>query len=222
MRLPWQRDTATGPKAANGTVTLPDAPQDVHLLMPDGDRLPARLTHSEGGELVVLLLVPTNRPLEEYELRDIVLEASDKHGLARLGGEAALEDKDVLRFWDLAPVDMVQRREFVRVKASRKVLVNLPGSLTPIEISSVDLSGGGMLLGGLDNVRMGAKLDFRLITDPAAPPITGSGTVVRNGGGRCAIAFHSISEGNRRRLIRFLFDCQREERRRGLLSEDDD
>ena len=222
MKLPWQRDAASATKVRSGDVELPEAPSEVHLLMPDHERLPARLTQREGDELVVLLMVRPGQPLQDYDLRDIVLEFSGKHGLVRLGGEAVLEDRDVIRFSELEPVDMVQRREYVRVKATRKVQVNLPGSLTPIEISSVDLSGGGMLLGGLENLRMGAKIDFRLITAPDAPPITGSGTVVRNGGGRCAVAFHSISEGNRRRLIRFLFDCQREERRRGLLSEDDD
>jgi hypothetical protein len=79
---------------------------------------------------------------------------------------------------------------------------------------------GGMLAGGLEHLNVGARIEFSLTTDPDGPPVTGAGTVVRTDpDGSRAIVFDSISDGNRRRLIRFLFDRQREERRRGLYME---
>lgn len=95
--------------------------------------------------------------------------------------------------------------------------------MSSIESCSVDISGGGMLLGGLDYVNTGEKISFRLTTDPDAPQITGTGRVVRcDSNGQRAIAFESISEGDRRRLIRFVFERQRSERSKGLMLEGGD
>jgi c-di-GMP-binding flagellar brake protein YcgR len=48
-------------------------------------------------------------------------------------------------------------------------------------------------------------------------PIGGKGRVVRiDDRRRRAVEFTSISELDRRRLIRFIFECQRDERQRGL------
>ena len=143
--------------------------------------------------------------------------------MLRLGGTITLQDGELLRFANLHSIDVVQRREYVRVRATRSVQILLDGSSAAIESYSVDLSGGGMLLGGLDHVRVGERISFRLATEPdggggvSGSQITGTGRVVRSDpGGRRAIAFDSISEGDRRRLIKFLFECQREERRKGL------
>jgi len=38
--------------------------------------------------------------------------------------------------------------------------------------------------------------------------------------GRRAVEFDSISDLDRRRLVRFIFECQRSERRRGLEGDD--
>jgi c-di-GMP-binding flagellar brake protein YcgR len=39
--------------------------------------------------------------------------------------------------------------------------------------------------------------------------------------GRRAAVFHEISDLDRRRLVRFIFECQRTERQRGLREEND-
>jgi hypothetical protein len=194
--------------------------QPATLVMPDGQHLPARIAGHENGELRVLAMVPIDDGLSNDQLQLIVLEISGGKGLTRLGGAVTAEDRELLRFRNLRPIDVVQRREYVRVQTSRQVLVTIGGSAAAIETRSVDLSGGGMLLSGLEHVRVGERIGFRLLTEPdgqSGSQITGTGKVVRsNPGGRCAIEFDSISEGDRRRLIKFLFDCQREERRKGL------
>ena len=216
MKLPWQRDSETRAQGGEAPIELPEPSQEVSVAMPDGERLPARVAKREGDELLILMMVPAKETMSDAELREIVLELTSAKGLVRLAGDAVLEDRDLLRFRDLHSVDILQRREYVRVQTSRPVLVSI-GGRGQIESSSVDLSGGGMLLGGLEHLPVGSQLEFRLTTDGDSPPITGTGRVVRSDhNGRCAIAFRSISEGNRRRLIRFLFDCQREERRKGL------
>lgn len=197
---------------------MPRPQQAATLVMPDGERLPARIAGSEGDALDVLAMVRLGAGLTQEWLQRIVLEVSGGKGVIRLGGNVSMQEDEMLRFAALRSIDVVQRREYVRVKASRQVLVTFGGSSASIESHSVDLSGGGMLLSGLDHVRVGERVGFRLITEPDGAHITGTGTVVRSdAGGRRAIAFDSISEGDRRRLIKFLFECQREERRKGLM-----
>ncbi len=64
---------------------------------------------------------------------------------------------------------------------------------------------------------MGDEIRFQLVLVQGAPPVTGSARVVRaTPQGRSAVEFESISEVDRRRVVRFIFECQRDERRRGL------
>jgi hypothetical protein len=223
MKLPWQRAAPAG--QANGRsgkqLTLPSrhAPVEVHLR--DGTCLHARVAGQEGDQLLILLIVPFERPPTPAQLQEAVIEQTGAGGLIRLAGDASSEDGELLRFANLRELDVVQRREHVRVRATCPVVIRIAGAPAPVETSSYDISGGGMLLSGLDHLRVGDHLDFRLTTAPDAPPITGSGTVVRmESDGRRAVAFDAISEGNQRRLVRYLFECQREERRKGLALED--
>ena len=58
---------------------------------------------------------------------------------------------------------------------------------------------------------------FQIVTMLQGVVERGTGKVVRvDGQGRRAVEFDSITELDRRRLIRFIFECQRAERQRGL------
>jgi c-di-GMP-binding flagellar brake protein YcgR len=110
-----------------------------------------------------------------------------------------------------------QQREFVRLKANRPVLVYLGRDRIPIQSYAVDLAGGGLLLAGPDVLEIGEEVEFQLTLTPGSAPIVGVGTVVRSDiKGRRAISFSEMSDGNRRRLVRFIFECERAERRRML------
>lgn len=225
MKLPWrERGVAqSAGSSAKADLHLPGRQQVVTLVMPDGERLPARVAKRERDHLLVLAMVRL-QPLSEQQLQHITLEHSDRKGVVQLGGTVTLEDRELLRFESVQAIDVTQRREYVRVNTSRPVHVLLQGSSTPVETRSVDLSGGGMLLGGLHHVRVGERIGFRLLTErdgDGASQITGTGTVLRSyPSGQAAIVFDAISEGDRRRLIKFLFACQREERRKGLKTEE--
>ena len=90
-----------------------------------------------------------------------------------------------------------------------------------VQSFTVDVSGGGLLLAGPDTLPVGERLEFRQTLTPGVTPVTGTGRVVRvDSHGRRAVEFESISELDRRRLVRFIFECQRAERRRGLEGDD--
>ncbi|HEY5261654.1 MAG TPA: PilZ domain-containing protein [Solirubrobacteraceae bacterium] len=118
---------------------------------------------------------------------------------------------------------MSQRREFVRLKGNRPVLVYVGKDRRPIRSYTVDLAGGGLLLAGPDVLEVGEDVEFQLMLAPESPPIVGVGTVVRSDvKGHRAITFSEMSEVNRRRVVRFIFASERAERRRMLEANEPD
>jgi hypothetical protein len=201
---------------AQSDVELPQRSDVVTLVRPSGERLQARIAERQDGVLLVALMFRPEHPLQQSRLDEIVLEFTNTSGRIRLRGTVTLEDRELLRFRDLHSVEVIQDREYVRVQASRPVMVSA-GSQRPIQTLSVDLSGGGMLLAGPSTLKTGERIQFRLTTAKDSPPIAGSATVVRvDSKGHRAVCFDEIGEGDHRRLVRFIFECQRTERRRGL------
>ena len=117
-------------------------------------------------------------------------------------------------------VEVLQEREYVRIRSARPVLVYAAREGMRIQSFTVDVSGGGLLLAGPDTLAIGEELTFSLTLTPGVTPVSGRGRVVRvDPQGRRAVEFESISDLDRRRLVRFIFECQRAERRRGLEEE---
>jgi c-di-GMP-binding flagellar brake protein YcgR len=115
---------------------------------------------------------------------------------------------------------VLQEREFVRIKSARPVLVYAGGDSLQIRSYTVDISGGGFLLAGPDTLKIGEEVKFQLTLTPGDSAIVGTGKVVRTDSrGRRAVAFDGISDFDHRRLVRFIFECQRSERRRGLMED---
>jgi hypothetical protein len=104
------------------------------------------------------------------------------------------------------------RRENVRVGAQCPVVAYVGANRTRVQTFTIDVSAGGLLVSGLDMLSRGETFEFQLTLTPGAPPITGTGAVVRTDPqGRCAIVFKSISDHDQRRLVQFIFDYQRSE-----------
>ena len=153
-----------------------------------------------------------------------MLKFVGKQGRVRLSGAASLadpSDPDVVRIEQPRSIEVLQEREHVRVKASRPAVVSSRRDPNPIESFTIDISGGGFLLAGPASLKIGDEVRFQLNLTPGELLIGGTGRVVRvDNTGHRAIAFESISELDQRRLIRFLFECQRSELQRGLATED--
>jgi PilZ domain len=217
MRLGRPKGEASKP------VALPERYDTVTLTTPSGERIPARVLGRAQETLMIAILVPM-RSLSRGELAGMVLEFEAPRGRASLKGTFAIDDPaepDVLRVDGPHTVEVLQEREYVRIKSARPVLVYAGGDRLQIRSYTVDLSGGGLLLAGPDTIKVGEEIRFQLTLSQGDSPIAGTGTVVRTDSrGRRAVAFHDISDFDRRRLVRFIFECQRTERRRGLDMED--
>ena len=144
----------------------------------------------------------------------LLFESTSEHGLARLHGEAVLEEPDLVRFHVLTVPEVIQRRDWVRVLAPQPVVLEVAGMAA--DRGACDrVSGGGMLLVGARDP--GARRPRPLSTAPgrSRPPIRGRGRVVRYGSAeQRGIVFEEISRKDRERLIHFIFDRQRVERAR--------
>ncbi len=206
-------------EAASRPIELPGLHEVVALTTGTGESLPARVLERGVNTVLVAITVPIE-PLSAQELEDLVLEFTGPHGRVRLRGPMRLEnpaETDVLRLEDPRSIEVLQQREYVRVMASRPVLVYSAKDHFEIESYTVDVSGGGFLLAGPDTLKVGDRVQFRLALGPDLEPVSGTAKVLRvDSRGRRAAIFEEISEPDRRRLIRFIFDCQRDERQRGL------
>jgi hypothetical protein len=194
--------------------TPPTHAENAQLTTGDGDGWQVRISEREGD---VLMLALQNGPaaLDAAPAGSLILECTSDHGLVRFAGDAVLEDGDLVRFRVQDPPEVQQRREFVRVRTPRQVVMAISGRRTIGSAYSVDLSGGGMLLSGVQDLRLDDRIRFRLHLDPNSPPIKGRGRVVRClEDSQRAVVFEEISRQDRERLIHFIFARQREARAR--------
>lgn len=199
-----------------GAVALPEVSTDAMLVTPDGGRIRARVLESCPDLLSVAIMVPI-RPLTPSQLETLVLEFAGPRGRVRLQGTFESVERDVLHMHSPRSVEVLQQRDYVRIEAARPVVVYAGAAGGQVQSFTVDISGGGLLLAGPDNLAVGDLVSFSLSIETGQPPIAGKGRIVRvDVRGRRAIRFEEISDLDRRRLVRFIFECQRLERRRGL------
>jgi hypothetical protein len=199
-------------------LALPERSTNVTVRTPEGGSIPARVLEQSPEELLVAITVPT-RALTPRQLEGLVLEYHSERGRVRLQGTFASDpsDPDVVSMREPRSVEVLQERSYVRIQAARPVLVYGTAGSGELQSFTVDISGGGFLLAGGDTLPVGQEVRFRLSITSDSLPVTGTGRVVRvDGLGRRGVAFESISDLDRRRLVRFIFECQRAERKRGL------
>jgi c-di-GMP-binding flagellar brake protein YcgR len=93
----------------------------------------------------------------------------------------------------------------------QNVVLGVEPGATKIDGKALDLSGGGMLLSGATGLELDSLVRFRLWLGADAGEIEGQARVVRSDEeGRRALVFEQINEDDRQRLIRFVFERQRE------------
>jgi hypothetical protein len=200
-------------------VVWPEVHEVISLNLGGGGRVPARVVEHGQDSILVAITVPT-RPLTPTQMADMIIEYTGERGRVRLRGSCVMEDpddNDLVRINAPRSVEVLQEREYVRIRSARPVLVYSSREQQQMQSYTVDVSGGGLLLAGPETLRVGEEVKFRLTLTPGVLPVSGTGHVVRaDAQGRLGVVFDEISDLDRRRLVRFIFECQRAERRRGL------
>ena len=121
-------------------------------------------------------------------------------------------------------VNKVQRRDFVRVPASFPLtfrLVTGEGLSNLYQALMLDLSGGGVRFSMKERVENQSLLYVQLTlpNGELQTPVRVSRVVSIEGTNRYCVSaeFHEISERDRDKIIRCVFDIQREMRKKGLV-----
>ena len=200
-------------------VSLPERSENVTLVPASGERIPARVLERGAETLLVAIMVPI-QPLSHSQLEGLVLEFVGPRGRVRLSGHHHDRESRGAGRPAHRPATLDRGAPGTRVRAHHVhapcIVYGGPDQI-PVQSYTVDVSGGGFLLAGPDSLKIGEEVEFQLTLTPGVLVISGKGKVVRvDSRQRRAVAFTQISELDRRRLIRFIFECQRDERQRGL------
>ncbi|MGA2471693.1 MAG: PilZ domain-containing protein [Solirubrobacteraceae bacterium] len=180
------------------------------LLRGAGQDIPVEVVWQSRDQLTLEL--SGEGPISFPAVEELVLERFSRRGLVRLSGEVSALENGRLRFAVHDVVEVEQRRSFVRVRVSRPVRIVRETDGRVSYSFALDLSGGGLLLAGPENLEPGEQISFRLRLDAASEPIVGMASVVRVGAGHPAVTFDSIAEDDRDRLVHFIFDRERSAR----------
>jgi PilZ domain-containing protein len=180
------------------------------LVTPRGAELPVR-TYGQGEDVVLVVLADIDDSLLDEQLEPALLEYTSVRGVVRMQGDAVFEQRSLVRFHVQGEAEVIQRREYVRVHTPQQVVLGeSPPDPDSLRAHTVDLSGGGMLLAGAEQLRTGDRVRFRMLLGEDIATVGGVARVVRiRQDGKRALMFEEIDEGDRQRLIRFVFQILR-------------
>jgi hypothetical protein len=182
------------------------------LFSQDGLSVPVSITYH--GDDVLLVVLDGVEELVAGPLTLLMLESAGTRGIVRTPGAAELVEANLLRFVLESSVELVQRREFVRVVAAKRIVLEDEDGDVIAEGLTVDISGGGMLvqLPRSAEVPLHTTLFFSLflgLTD-YDDQVSGTAQAVRmREDNQVALEFEHISHRDQERLIRFVFERQR-------------
>jgi PilZ domain len=195
---------------AHGQVTPFPGGHQGKLTTLAGEQVPVR-AYARGPDVAMLvLLLDVGDQLDGEQLEPALLEYASARGMVKVRGQAVLQERDLVRFNAVGDPEVLQRRDYVRVRAPQVVTLTADLVGEPLSTYAVDLSGGGMLLTAAQGLKPGAQVRFGIDLNDQEAPIEGSGRVVRiSDDGELALVFEQISTIERQRLIRFVFECMR-------------
>ena len=201
-------------------VTLP-AGSKVSVRLPYVGALPGTVEASAGATMTVALSVPDSRVMR-LDGSEVAIECTSARGIQRFAGRLVLRGRaDIFDVEVGGDCERIQRREWARVG------VVIPVRVEPIdepdveagETSTLNLSGGGVLIRDLWRLPLGIDAKVEIVIDPTQPPVRALARVVRDAGPeRKGLRFDDIEPQDSERLMRFVRERERAELRmaRGL------
>lgn len=189
------------------------------LTTPVGSHIPVRVFERGGDFLMLVLMLDAAEELtleaaEELgqdAAEPLLLEYVTARGVVKFHGQAVLQERDLVRFEVATEPEVTQRREFVRVPSLQTVVLAGEDAARRIATRAIDISGGGMLLSGGDDLELDTTVRFTLQLGSAGDEIEGRARVVRaDDQGRRALVFEEIDQDDREHLIHFVFERQRQ------------
>ncbi|HEX3615371.1 MAG TPA: PilZ domain-containing protein [Solirubrobacteraceae bacterium] len=182
------------------------------LFSQDGLSVPVSITRH--GEDLLLVILDGVDEFVAAPLTFLMLESAGARGIVRTPGAAELIEANLLRFTLDDSVELVQRREFVRVIAAKRVVFEDEDGDLVAEGLTVDISGGGLFVQLPRSADLPDEGSFFFslylgLTD-YDDQINGTVQIVRkHADNKVAFVFDHISHNDQERLVRFVFERQR-------------
>jgi hypothetical protein len=194
-------------------VNGPGIGQAVHVIGPSGASVAAHVKDAGAKSFLLRLEARDGAdPLELLVEQSVSLEFTDRRGVCRVVGDASAAAGELaLRVDATGTIELIQRRDYVRVEAYVPVtyLPYGPGGATATA-HTLDVSGGGFQAANAEGLRLGDMLSFTLELGEGDEPVTAVATAVREAGaGAFGMRFVEIPESDRQRLVRWVFARER-------------
>jgi c-di-GMP-binding flagellar brake protein YcgR len=193
---------------------LPEEGQEVFAVSPSGATINARVKGV--GEKITDLTFPEagSDPIAVLAGGHVAIQYTNRRGVCRLDGVGQkAKDPAVLRVGHTGKVQLIQRREFVRVDAMVRVRYQPLGpSGWTAETTTLNVSGGGFMISGREGLRIDEVMPFTVGLDGDsrdAGDLEMLGRVVRETNGGLGVRIENIDERERERLIRWVFGRER-------------
>jgi hypothetical protein len=215
------------------TRLLPSVGDELLLAVPQTEQVLVRVAADGPGFFDLDLLEQPATPQPMLERSALMIEFINDDGIARLHGRldvpryrrgvgrgigSGFGDKNIVRFAHRGSPQLLKRRDFIRAT------VDLPLRLLPAgadeevvttHAQALDLSGGGMLVKGLEAPHLDDVLRFEVSLGEDQEPVRGTGRVVRlETADRVGLQFTDVAQADRIRIMHLAFEMSREQRRR--------
>jgi hypothetical protein len=183
------------------------------VIAPTGASIHARAYKVDADATVVEFLMNQGDVASELANGSVAIQYVTRRGVCRIDGVAhRTKEAGAIRVDHTGQVELIQRREFVRIDAMVPVTY-LPmgvGGWTA-ETTTINVSGGGFMISGREGLRMDETCSFTLHLDGEreAGELVCDGQVVRETPGGLGISITLIDEEERERLIRWVFARER-------------
>jgi c-di-GMP-binding flagellar brake protein YcgR len=185
--------------------------QHVHVRLPHVGALPATVESVGGGSLIAVLAVPDNR-VHRLAGSEVTVEWTTSRGIQRFLGKLELDPgrAEVLRVALHGDVERIQRREWARIEAVVPVRVRGIDEDIGGETTTLNISGGGVLVKDLWDLPLGLDVRIELTPEAGAEPIRALGRVIREAAkDQKGVRIDDIGRDDEERLVRLVRDRER-------------
>jgi c-di-GMP-binding flagellar brake protein YcgR len=193
---------------------LPEQGQTCFVIAPSGATLDARVEECEPSHTLLSFGAAARDPIAVLAGGNISIQYTNRRGVCRIDGVAHSHKREgILRVDHTSKIQLIQRREFVRVDAMVPVSYKpMGGTGWVAETTTVNVSGGGFMIAGREGLRIGEIRQFTLALDgdtEDAGELEVTGEVVRETDAGLGIRLLELEEAERDRLIRWVFARER-------------
>ena len=200
---------------AVSTLATMSAGQKVVVRLPYVGTLPATVERASADTLTLTLAVPDPR-VQRLNGSEVAVENTTPRGIQRFSGRLSVRTGELLDIVLMGDAERIQRREWARVSAAVPVRLTAPDepSIAGGETTSLNVSGGGVLIRDVWRLPLGTDVRIEIVIDPAQPPVRALARVVRDGGpDQKGLRFEDVAPPDAERLMRFVRERERAELR---------